>query len=75
MPQEQPVNILLVDDKTENLLALESSLEGPGYQLVRAQSGQDALLALLAADYAAIVLDVQMPARVVDCPAPPMTSP
>ena len=30
MPQEQPVNILL-DDKTESLLALESILEGPGY--------------------------------------------
>ncbi len=61
MQKERPVNILLVDDKTENLLALESILEAPGYHLVRAQSGQDALLALLARDYAAIVLDVQMP--------------
>lgn len=59
--QEQAVNILLVDDKTENLLALESILETPGYNLVRALSGQDALLALLGQDYAAIVLDVQMP--------------
>ena len=58
---ERPVNILLVDDKEENLLALESVLEAPGYHLVRALSGQDALLALLAEDYAAIVLDVQMP--------------
>jgi signal transduction histidine kinase len=55
------VNILLVDDKAENLLALESILEGPDYHLVRALSGPDALLALLAHDYAAIVLDVQMP--------------
>ena len=61
MSQERPVNILLVDDKKENLLALESILEAPGYHLVRALSGQDALLALLAQDYAAIVLDVQMP--------------
>ena len=61
LPREPPVNILLVDDKTENLLALESILEAPGYQLVRALSGQDALLALLSRDYAAIVLDVQMP--------------
>jgi light-regulated signal transduction histidine kinase (bacteriophytochrome) len=61
MAQEEPVNILLVDDKGENLLALESILEGPGYHLVRALSGQDALLALLAEEYAAIVLDVQMP--------------
>jgi two-component system, sensor histidine kinase and response regulator len=60
-PPESPVNVLLVDDKTENLLALESILEAPGYHLVRAQSGQEALLALLAHDYAAIVLDVQMP--------------
>jgi len=61
MSREQQVNILLVDDKTENLLALESILEAPGYRLVRALGGHDALLALLADDYAAIVLDVQMP--------------
>ncbi|MEO8165837.1 MAG: response regulator, partial [Betaproteobacteria bacterium] len=61
MAQESPVNILLVDDKTENLLALESILESPHYNLVRALNGQEALLALLATDYAAIVLDVQMP--------------
>src|SRR5690348_13553856 len=61
MPAEQRVNILLVDDKTENLLALESVLEAPDYTLVRALNGQEALLALLSDDYAAIVLDVQMP--------------
>src|SRR6266853_753643 len=61
LAQEKPVNILLVEDKTENLLALESILEAPGYSLVRALSGEQALLALLARDYAAIVLDVQMP--------------
>jgi signal transduction histidine kinase len=61
MPQEQPVSILLVDDKTENLLALETILEAPDYRLVRALSGQEALLALLAQDFAVIVLDVQMP--------------
>src|SRR5690348_12446273 len=61
MSREQQVNILLVDDKTENLLALESILAAPGYRLVRALGGHDALLALLADDYAAIVLDVEMP--------------
>src|SRR5690242_21048718 len=61
MSVEAPVNILLVDDKAENLLALESVLEDPRYRLVRAQSGQEALLALLENDFAAIVLDVQMP--------------
>ena len=57
----QRVNILLVDDRVENLVALESILEAPDYRLVRAQNGQDALLAVLADDFAAIVLDVQMP--------------
>jgi signal transduction histidine kinase len=55
------INILLVDDRTENLVALESILDAPDYNLVRAQNGQDALLAILAEDFAAIVLDVQMP--------------
>jgi two-component system, sensor histidine kinase and response regulator len=61
MSQEAPVNILLVDDKTENLVALEAILAAPEYELVRALSGEEALLALLAREYAAIVLDVQMP--------------
>lgn len=57
----QRVNILLVDDRAENLIALESILDAPDYRLVRAQNGQDALLAVLADDFAAIVLDVRMP--------------
>jgi two-component system sensor histidine kinase/response regulator len=61
MSKERVVNILLVDDRKENLLVLEGILEAPGYHLVRALSGQEALLALLAQDFAAIVLDVQMP--------------
>ena len=60
-PRGDRVNVLLVDDKPENLIALESLLEATGYHLVRAQSGEDALLALLEREYAAIVLDVQMP--------------
>ena len=55
-----PVNILLVDDKPENLTVLESILEGD-YRLTKAQSAQEALVALLATDFALIVLDVQMP--------------
>ena len=58
---DQRVNILLVDDKVENLIALESILDAPDYRLVRAQSGQEALLAVLADEFAAIVLDVRMP--------------
>src|SRR5439155_22726287 len=56
-----PVNILLVDDKPQNLAVLESILEGPEYRLTKAQSAQEALLALVANDYALIVLDVRMP--------------
>ena len=56
-----PVSILLVDDKIENLVALESILDSPDYRLVRAQSAEEALLALLAGEFAVIVLDVKMP--------------
>lgn len=58
---DHTVKILLVDDRTENLVALESILDAPDYRLVRAQNGQEALLAVLADEFAAIVLDVQMP--------------
>jgi PAS domain S-box-containing protein len=53
--------ILLVDDHEENLLALEAILEPTGYRLVRARSGDEALKALLREEFAAILLDVQMP--------------
>src|SRR4028119_519953 len=54
-------NILLVDDRPENLLTLEAILAPLGQNLVRANSGQEALKALLRDDYAVILLDVQMP--------------
>ncbi|MEW6669828.1 MAG: ATP-binding protein [Thermodesulfobacteriota bacterium] len=60
-PESPRVSILLVDDRPENLLALESSLEGLGYDLVKARSGREALRSLLARDFAVILLDVQMP--------------
>ena len=53
--------ILLVDDHEENLFALEAILEPTGYRLVRARSGDEALRALLRDEFAAILLDVQMP--------------
>jgi PAS domain S-box-containing protein len=56
-----PIAILLVDDDPKNLLALESILDSPEHRLVKVQSADDALLALMQEDYAAIVLDVQMP--------------
>lgn len=55
------VSILLVDDKPENLLALEAILEPLNQKLVRAESGAEALRAILREDFAVILLDVQMP--------------
>ena len=53
--------ILLVDDREENLLALEAILEPLGHALVRADSGVAALRELLRHDFACILLDVDMP--------------
>jgi CheY-like chemotaxis protein len=58
---ESPINILLVDDQPRNLEVLETILQSPAYRLIRATSGEEALLALMKEDYAAIVLDIQMP--------------
>src|SRR5215213_11887031 len=55
------VNILVVDDEPRNLSVLESVLDDPSYRLVRATSGDEALLALVADDFAVLVLDVRMP--------------
>ena len=59
--RDDSVNILLVDDQPNNLLALESILGDMGQNLVRAESGKRALKHLLDRDFAVILLDVQMP--------------
>jgi PAS domain S-box-containing protein len=57
----QRANLLLVDDRQENLLALEAILEPLGHRLVSVTSGIGALKELLLDDFACILLDVQMP--------------
>ncbi len=59
-PREKPT-VLVVDDDSKNLLAIESVLNGASYKLYKAQTGAEALMALMNGDFAAIVLDVQMP--------------
>jgi DNA-binding response OmpR family regulator len=61
MTSETQANVLLVDDRPENLLALESTLADLGQNLIRATSGKEALRHLLVEDFALILLDVQMP--------------
>ncbi len=60
-PTPDQVNILLVDDQPANLLALEAMLQGLGQNLIKAESGREALKWLLTHDVAVILLDVKMP--------------
>lgn len=58
---EEPVDLLLVDDRTEDLLTLTHVLAGPDYRIQMAHSGPDALKQLLRQDFGVILLDVFMP--------------
>jgi signal transduction histidine kinase len=55
------VDILLVDDQQASLDALEAVLEPSDYRIIHARSAQEALLTLLDGEFAAIVLDINMP--------------
>ena len=57
----QTARVLAVDDRRENLLALQAILEGLPIELVAVTSGEDALKRLLVEDYAVILLDAHMP--------------
>jgi PAS domain S-box-containing protein len=57
----EKAKILIVDDRPDKLLAMESVLEGLGTDVIRANSGQEALRLLLRFDFALILLDVSMP--------------
>lgn len=55
------VNILIVDDRYENLFVLESLLDNMGCNIIKATSGNEALSLMLDYDFALVLLDVQMP--------------
>lgn len=55
------ISILLVDDEPRNLQVLRTILDSPEYELVEASSADEALMALMQKDFAAMVLDVRMP--------------
>jgi PAS domain S-box-containing protein len=57
----ETIDILIVDDRPENLLALENLLEDPGLNIVSAGSGNEALSLTFDYDFALVLLDVQMP--------------
>jgi signal transduction histidine kinase/DNA-binding response OmpR family regulator len=61
MKPNEPVNILVVDDMPEKIMAIEATLGELGQNLVKAYSGREALRCLLKDDYAVILLDVNMP--------------
>ncbi len=61
MTTSDQVNILLVDDRPENLLVLKATLGSLGVNLVEAHSGKEALKFLLEKEFAVILLDVMMP--------------
>jgi signal transduction histidine kinase len=55
------VNVLLVDDLQENLVALEALIRQPGRRIFSARSGEDALSLMIEHPFALAILDVQMP--------------
>nr|MDP2191644.1 response regulator [Rhodoferax sp.] len=58
---QDSINILIVDDEPKNLTVLETVLDDPAYRLVRAESADKALLALVAEEFALLILDIRMP--------------
>src|SRR5918997_6603585 len=58
---EDKVNVLLVDDQPARLMSYDAILSVLGHNLVHARSGTEALGRLMEADFAAILLDINMP--------------
>jgi len=59
--EKEKANILIVDDRKENLLAMEALLESPDIRIIKAESGNQALGLMLEFNFAVVLLDVQMP--------------
>jgi signal transduction histidine kinase/FixJ family two-component response regulator len=59
--QVKAANILLVDDRPENLFSLKAILERPEYRLVTATSGEEALSIALRETFAVALIDIAMP--------------
>ena len=59
--ENKKFNILIVDDREENLLTLEGILDNPELNIIKATSGNEALGLLLEHEISMILLDVQMP--------------
>lgn len=58
---KEKVNVLIVDDRNENLIAMEALLDRPDIRVIKADSGNKALGMMLEFDFALVLLDVQMP--------------
>lgn len=61
MQQQEKTNILIVDDNPSKMISLESILAQRDYNIIKANSGKEALHCLLQQDVAVILLDVVMP--------------
>src|SRR5258706_13228037 len=58
---DEKVTILIVDDKEENIFALEKLLEKSDRSFLTAKSGKDGLTIALKNDLDLVILDVHMP--------------
>lgn len=61
MIEKTAINILIVDDREDGLMALEATLAAPDVRLIKARSGHEALSLIRDQDIAVILMDVQMP--------------
>ncbi|HEY9793541.1 MAG TPA: response regulator [Candidatus Obscuribacterales bacterium] len=61
MNVDNRIGILAVDDRADNLLALQAIFTDPAIKLVKARSGDEALQRLLDEEFAAILMDAHMP--------------